>query len=80
MADINNTYKRFQNFQATNVESSLKKDFMEQNYKVEKSLEKKELETHKDLNNSKNLSSPDKSFLERSVKLGVNSQGNFFKK
>lgn len=74
--DINNGYKRFQTYTNSAKQNTFKQDYMEQNYKIEKKPlgEKRELETKKD------LSKPDTSFLERSTRLGVNSQGNFIKK
>jgi len=74
--DINNNYKRFQTYTNGVKQNTFKQDYIEQNYKVEKKPlgEKRELETKKD------LSKPDTSFLERSTRLGVNSQGQFMKK
>ena len=75
--DINNNYKRFQGYQNSNVNSnSFKQDFMEQNYKVEK----KPLGEKKDLGEKRELPKQDNSFLERSTRLGINSQGQFIKK
>lgn len=77
MSNINNTYKRFQNYQPNGLENNLRKDFMEQNYKIDKNNDKK-LDNNS-LLKEQNLREPDKSFLEKSVKLGVNNRG-FVKK
>lgn len=70
--DINNNYKRFQSYRTDNKANNFKQNYMEQNYQVNHN-EKKELEQKKE------LSKPDTSFLERSTRLGVNN-GQFFKK
>jgi len=75
MADINNSYKRFQTYTNSSKANAFKQDYMEQNYKVEKkSMDDKREETRKD------LSKPDTSFLQRSTHIGVNNKGSFFKK
>lgn len=77
--DVNNSYKRFQTYSTnaqTNMSNTFKQDFMEQNYKVEK----KSLGEKRELGEKKDLSKPDNLFLERSTRLGVNSQGQFIKK
>lgn len=76
MADINNSYKRFQSYKNSEKENTFKQNYMEQNYKVEKMpLGKK-----RELCEKRELPKVDSSFIERSIRLGVNNQGNFFKK
>jgi len=76
MADINNSYKRFQTYTNSTKGNTFKQDYMEQNYKVEKKVLGEKIE----LGEKKELPKVDSSFIERSVRLGVNNQGNFFKK
>ena len=69
--DIKNNYKRFQSYQNNSVGNhSLKKDFVEQNYKV----------NDKPLGENKELPKQDNSFLRNASRLGVNNQKQFLKK
>ena len=77
MMNFNNNYKRFQNYQNNGFENNLKKDFVEQNYKVDK---KRELGEKKELPAKKELNTPDTSFLEKTTKIGIDSQGQFYRK
>lgn len=76
MADINNNYRRFRTYTNNANQNTFKQDFMEQNYKVEKKVlgEKSKLDERKE------FPKVDSSFVERSVRLGINNQGNFIKK
>lgn len=76
MADINNSYKRFQTYTNSTKGNTFKQDYMEQNYKVEKTVLGEKIE----LGEKKELPKVDSSFIERTSRLGVNSQGQFFKK
>lgn len=76
MADINNNYKRFQTYRNDVKQNNLRQDYMEQNYKVEK----KSFGEKRDLGEKRELPKVDGSFIERSSRLGINSQGQFFKK
>lgn len=70
MADINNSYKRFQTYSTNNSQNTFKQDYMEQNYKVEKKI----------LGEKRELPKVDNSFIERTARLGINNQGRFIKK
>lgn len=74
--DINNNYKRFQTYKSDNKANNFKQSYMEQNYQNKQNInnEKKELGTKKE------LSKVDDSFLRRSTRIGINSNGQFFKK
>lgn len=73
--DINNSYKRFQTYNNSAKQNTFKQDYMEQNYKTEnKTIGEKQL------GEKKELPKVDSSFIERSSRLGINSQGRFIKK
>ena len=76
MADINNSYKRFQTYTNSVNNNTFKQDYMEQNYKVEKKV----LGEKRELGEVKELPKVESSFIERTTRLGVNNQGHFFKK
>ena len=78
MSDFNNTYKRFQAYQPSELQTNLKKDYMEQNYNINSN--KKELGEKKELTNPKELKQLDKDIMDKSVKLGVNNFGKFYKR
>ena len=76
MADINNNYKRFQTYNVSSQQNSFRQDYMEQNYKMEKTP----LGEKRELGERKELPKVDSSFIERRVRLDVNNQGRFMKK
>ena len=75
--DINNSYKRFQGYQNNNVNmNNLKKDYVEQNYKIND----KPLDNKRELREKCELPKQDNAFLKNASRLGVNGQGRFIKK
>ena len=76
MTNINNSYKRFQNYGNSAPQNTFRQDYMEQHY----GFEKKTLGEKREISEKKELSKIDKSFIERTTRLGMNSQGQFFKK
>lgn len=77
MTDINNGYKRYQNYKNPNVQNTLKHNYMEQNYKIG---DKKVLGEKKEIGEKRELPKQDNAFLKNATRLGVNNQGQFFKK
>lgn len=78
MTNINNNYKRYQNFQNTNIQqNNFKHDFVEQNYKINGN---KTLGEKRELGANRELPKQDNSFLQNATRLSVNSQGQFIKK
>ncbi len=73
MTNLNNNYKRFQSYEnANNVNNNIKKDYVEMNYNSNNKLSKPT-----EIGNKKELPKQDNSFLRSSVRLTVNSNGQF---
>ena len=75
MGNINNNFRRFQTYKSINSENGFKRDFMEQNYKVDKQLEEKN-----DLEKKHELPKQDNAFLKNASRLSINNKGQFIKK
>lgn len=78
MGDINNNYKRFQSYQGNTVKSNnFKHDYVEQHYKIN---DNKPLGEKREFGEKRELPKSNNSFLRNASRLGVNKQGQFFKK